>query len=165
MCRHAAESMDRQASSATLDTAMAKRYATEACCQVADDAVQVSAEPPHCILLSGTWKQPTRMAVLCPVYFWCWIYSFRAMHNWMLAGISAGMKRTVLPYSRAAGALRLFNICCAGVWRLWVSEGIQSGAGVARPQSASAAGGHKRDHECHHSQRAHEALAHWQGRQ
>ncbi len=37
--------MDRQASSATRDAAMAKRYATEACCQVADDAVQV------CILL------------------------------------------------------------------------------------------------------------------
>ena len=40
-CRHAAESMDRQAPSATLDAAMAKRHATEAGCHVADDAMQV----------------------------------------------------------------------------------------------------------------------------
>ena len=40
-CRHAAESMDLQAPSATLDAAMAKRHATEAGCHVADDAMQV----------------------------------------------------------------------------------------------------------------------------
>ena len=41
--RHAAESMDRQAPSATLDAAMAKRYATEAGCHIADDAMQVGS--------------------------------------------------------------------------------------------------------------------------
>ena len=40
-CRHAAESMDCQLSSGTLDAAMAKRYATDACCKIADDAMQV----------------------------------------------------------------------------------------------------------------------------
>ncbi|CAK0786185.1 Isobutyryl-CoA dehydrogenase, mitochondrial [Coccomyxa viridis] len=41
MVRHAAESLDMQAPSATLDAAMAKRHATEAGCHVADDAMQV----------------------------------------------------------------------------------------------------------------------------
>ena len=45
----------------------------------------------------------------------------------------------------------------AGAWRLRISEGVPGGAGVAGPQSAPAAGGHERDHECHHRSGAHEA--------
>ena len=44
-CRHAAESMDMQAPSATLDAAMAKCHATEAGCNIADDAMQVGTPP------------------------------------------------------------------------------------------------------------------------
>ncbi|KAK9918720.1 hypothetical protein WJX75_006265 [Coccomyxa subellipsoidea] len=41
MIRRAAESLDANAQSATLEAAMAKRFATDACYGVADDAVQV----------------------------------------------------------------------------------------------------------------------------
>ncbi|CAL8464002.1 g3537 [Coccomyxa elongata] len=41
MVRRAAESLDGGAESATMDAAMAKRFATDACFTVADDAVQV----------------------------------------------------------------------------------------------------------------------------
>ncbi len=45
LARRAAESFDAGAESATLESAMAKRFATDACYSVADDAVQVSALP------------------------------------------------------------------------------------------------------------------------
>lgn len=40
-CRHAAQALDNKASSATMDAAMAKRFATDACFKVADDALQL----------------------------------------------------------------------------------------------------------------------------
>ncbi|DBA69032.1 TPA: Isobutyryl-CoA dehydrogenase, mitochondrial [Trebouxia sp. C0005] len=41
MVRHAAQALDCEASSATMDAAMAKRFATDACFRVADDALQL----------------------------------------------------------------------------------------------------------------------------
>ncbi|KAL3143219.1 Isobutyryl-CoA dehydrogenase, mitochondrial [Trebouxia sp. C0009 RCD-2024] len=41
MVRHAAQALDNKASSATMDAAMAKRFATDACFRVADDALQL----------------------------------------------------------------------------------------------------------------------------
>lgn len=46
-CRQAAVSMDAGLPSATMEAAMAKRFATDACFQVADDAVQVSCSISH----------------------------------------------------------------------------------------------------------------------
>lgn len=46
MGRRAAQSLDAGAESATMDAAMAKRFATDACFSVADDAVQV-CDPVH----------------------------------------------------------------------------------------------------------------------
>ena len=40
-CRHAAQVLDSNASSATMDAAMAKRFATDACFRVADSALQL----------------------------------------------------------------------------------------------------------------------------
>ena len=40
-CRHAAQALDSNASSATMDAAMAKRFATDACFKVADTALQL----------------------------------------------------------------------------------------------------------------------------
>ena len=45
MGRRAAQSLDAGAESATMDAAMAKRFATDACFNVADDAVQVCKPP------------------------------------------------------------------------------------------------------------------------
>lgn len=41
LCRHAAQALDSQAASATINAAMAKRFATDACFKVADDALQL----------------------------------------------------------------------------------------------------------------------------
>ena len=41
LCRHAAQALDSQAASATMNAAMAKRFATDACFQVANDALQL----------------------------------------------------------------------------------------------------------------------------
>jgi alkylation response protein AidB-like acyl-CoA dehydrogenase len=41
-CRHAARALDAGAASATMDAAMAKRFATDACFGIASDAMQVT---------------------------------------------------------------------------------------------------------------------------
>ena len=41
LCRHAAHSLDSKDPSATMDAAMAKRFATDACFKVADSALQL----------------------------------------------------------------------------------------------------------------------------
>lgn len=56
MDRRAAESLDSGLETATMDAAMAKRFATDACFSVADDAVQVTTHPMRLVLLHSPFS-------------------------------------------------------------------------------------------------------------
>ena len=73
-CRHAARALDAGAASATMDAAMAKRFATDACFGIASDAMQVT----QCARII-----PAHASCACPQLHAAKARPQQSVHAWM----------------------------------------------------------------------------------